>query len=590
MKYFFLVVLAFSLNYALSFGQGQQNRIGESGNIGIGTRNPTSNLHIFVDQPIMPIGAFSLDIRTFGNTSNAQKSYYFRVQDLSTSTTPLYIRGDGNIGVGTNGPSSLLHLKRNRADLRIENSASNDWAFLTIKGSGQNYWDIAQYGDSAKLEFRPRGGDANRIVFTQNGNVGIGTVDLASKLHLKVAASSAPIGAITVDVQSFGTSANAKSSYYFRVRDIGAGPSTPFYIQGDGNVGIGTPTPEAKLHIVAPAGAPANLRLLGSELTDTNDGTLHLRSGGSFVTFDGGDNIGIGVLKPEAKLHIATPSGEPANIRLLGSELTDTNDGILRIRSGGSLVAFDGNDKLGIGTTQPSGKLDVVGNTFIRRGIGLEDKIILSAGDQNVGIELRSETSKGTPYIDFANDGVTDFDARIILVGDRLLSIESNITVAGETKTKILDITGGSDLSEGFNVNEPSDFESKGLHQAFQPGMIVCIDKEKPGELIMSNKAYDKAVAGIISGANGVQSGIMMKQDGSAADGNVPVALMGRVYCWADASYGSIEPGDLLTTSDSYGHAMKATDYAKAQGAIIGKAMSSLKEGKGLVLVLVTLQ
>jgi hypothetical protein len=66
--------------------------------------------------------------------------------------------------------------------------------------------------------------------------------------------------------------------------------------------------------------------------------------------------------------------------------------------------------------------------------------------------------------------------------------------------------------------------------------------------------------------------------------------LTGRVYCWADASYAPIEPGDLLTTSDTPGHAMKVTNHKKAQGAIIGKAMTSLKEGKGLVLVLVTLQ
>jgi hypothetical protein len=35
---------------------------------------------------------------------------------------------------------------------------------------------------------------------------------------------------------------------------------------------------------------------------------------------------------------------------------------------------------------------------------------------------------------------------------------------------------------------------------------------------------------------------------------------------------------------------MKAGDAVKAQGAIIGKAMTGLKSGKGLVLVLVTLQ
>jgi hypothetical protein len=46
----------------------------------------------------------------------------------------------------------------------------------------------------------------------------------------------------------------------------------------------------------------------------------------------------------------------------------------------------------------------------------------------------------------------------------------------------------------------------------------------------------------------------------------------------------------MLTTSDLAGHAMKVQDHAKAQGAILGKAMSKLDEGTGLVLVLVTLQ
>jgi hypothetical protein len=108
--------------------------------------------------------------------------------------------------------------------------------------------------------------------------------------------------------------------------------------------------------------------------------------------------------------------------------------------------------------------------------------------------------------------------------------------------------------------------------------------------LIPSRQAYDRRVAGIISGAGGIQTGMLMGQEGSKADGAHPVALSGRVYCWADASYGPIEPGDLLTTSDTPGHAMKVTDYERAQGAIVGKAMSSLDQGRGLILILVSLQ
>ena len=121
--------------------------------------------------------------------------------------------------------------------------------------------------------------------------------------------------------------------------------------------------------------------------------------------------------------------------------------------------------------------------------------------------------------------------------------------------------------------------------------MLVSIDAQKPGELVLSTRAYDRAVAGVVSGAGGVKPGMLMAQSGTKADGKHPVALTGRVYCYLDADAGgAIQPGDLITTSPTPGHGMKVTDPARAQGAIIGKAMSSLSQGQGLVLVLVSLQ
>ena len=105
--------------------------------------------------------------------------------------------------------------------------------------------------------------------------------------------------------------------------------------------------------------------------------------------------------------------------------------------------------------------------------------------------------------------------------------------------------------------------------------------------LQISNEPYDRKVAGIVSGAGGVRPGMLMGQSGSVADGEHPVALSGRVYCLVDASNGAVQPGDLLTTSSTPGHAMKVTDHSKAQGAVIGKAMTALQAGQGLVLVLV---
>jgi len=150
---------------------------------------------------------------------------------------------------------------------------------------------------------------------------------------------------------------------------------------------------------------------------------------------------------------------------------------------------------------------------------------------------------------------------------------------AGAVSVCSLQIRGGCDVAEPFQMS----------HQEIPKGSVVVIDDENAGQLKLSDRAYDSRVAGIVSGANGIKPGLSLSQEG-VLEGGQNVALSGRVYVLADASNGAIKPGDLLTTSSTPGHAMRVKNNAKAQGAILGKAMGSLKEGKGMVLVLVTLQ
>ena len=149
--------------------------------------------------------------------------------------------------------------------------------------------------------------------------------------------------------------------------------------------------------------------------------------------------------------------------------------------------------------------------------------------------------------------------------------------------TDVVQIRGGMDLSERFHVAAAED-------GAVGPGAVVSIDPASPGNLEISRRPYDRRVAGVVSGAGGVNTGMILGQEGSPLSGAHPVALSGRVYCLADAGFGAIEPGDLLTTSATPGHAMRVKDPARAQGAILGKAMTTLGSGRGLVLVLVGLQ
>jgi hypothetical protein len=159
---------------------------------------------------------------------------------------------------------------------------------------------------------------------------------------------------------------------------------------------------------------------------------------------------------------------------------------------------------------------------------------------------------------------------------DKIFGVGNN----GITTIKVLSITGGSDLAEPFAISDPAHTPK---------GTVMVIDHQRPGQLRVSSQPYDKRVAGVISGAGGLNPGVTIAQEG-LTDKGAPVALSGRVYTLADTCNGPIQAGDLLTTSATRGHAMKVTDYAQAQGAIIGKAMGNLTEGKGLVLVLVTLQ
>ncbi len=174
-------------------------------------------------------------------------------------------------------------------------------------------------------------------------------------------------------------------------------------------------------------------------------------------------------------------------------------------------------------------------------------------------------------------------DALVVQLSATTNFLAGDLEVAGETTTSVLHITGGSDLSERFDIAADG--------AAVTPGMVVCIDPESPGALRVSTRAYDSTVAGVVSGAGGVNVGMLMGQAGTAADGAHPVALTGRVWVQCDATGAAITPGDLLTTSATPGHAMRAGDRDRAQGATIGKAMTPLAAGeRGLVLVLVNLQ
>ena len=118
------------------------------------------------------------------------------------------------------------------------------------------------------------------------------------------------------------------------------------------------------------------------------------------------------------------------------------------------------------------------------------------------------------------------------------------------------------------------------------PGTVMVIAGDD--ELRASKTAYDNRVAGVISGGGQCKPGIILGR--TSVDARKAIALTGKVYCKVDATFAAVEIGDLLTTSPTEGHAMKAVDQMRAFGSVIGKALSPLRYGCGLIPILVALQ
>ena len=282
-------------------------------------------------------------------------------------------------------------------------------------------------------------------------------------------------------------------------------------ITSDGKTGVGTKTPSHQL-TVRSASSDDTVRLIGPT---------------------GGYGYG-------ARLNFG--DGDYAYI---GEDLDDK----LYIYGSGRTAIMGGN--VGVGTVDPATKLQVTGSR-IRLENGTK-RLDLRADGTQVDIE----TTTNDLYVHSTGAGnhlVLQPLSTNGFVGIRTSAPASELDVNGTTRTRVLQITGGADVAEPFSVNG-----------SVRPGMVVAIDPSDPGQLRIADRASHRTVAGVVSGAGDIQPGLILQQENTAATGTHPVSLSGRVYVWADAGYGAIQPGDLLTTSDSAGFAMKVSDHDLAQ-------------------------
>jgi hypothetical protein len=548
--------------------------------------------------------AYTLSIKEEGaETARVRRGHFIvdRTKDRDSATDKLWVTSQSDNGVGT--------------ELTVARDETTTVAGVSVpsreRGSGRSGTE--------------RGGEVER-----SGESGV------KKDKAKKDKKGGP-AELTVD----GSAVAGQIVKFISEEEIGSSEIT----EVDGNVGVGTTTPQPgfRLHVNGPTfltpggdrgdvtfstpngelgmsiamgprnedgsanGPRADIRFDGSTLKLVAHNFGGPPSPASGITVDTTGNVGVGAIAPldgwrfhvngnailtpggrGGDVRIGTPNGE-TGFAILGSNRADIRfDGdTLKLLAGPGIgppgstngITVNTAGLVGIGTSTPLVKLHVAGAGIVESSVqSTDDRAILSL----------NSTIDGNNQIWTLENGVFGEAGKFAIFDRTAFKARLTIDTDGLVSVKALKIN-GSDFAENFDVSTAAT-SSELLTMKVEAGMVVSIDPTSPGKLQLSNVAYDRRVAGIISGAGGIRPGMMMGQEGTLADGKHPVALSGRVYCWVDATKGAIKPGDLLTTSSTPGHAMKATNAAKARGAIIGKAMTALKSGRGLVLVLVTLQ
>ncbi|MFY9269858.1 MAG: hypothetical protein WAO55_08955 [Candidatus Manganitrophaceae bacterium] len=415
-------------------------------------------------------------------------------------------------------------------------------------------------------------------------------------------------------------------------------------VQVTGQLGIGTAAPVQKLTVSGAETTPNGFgAAVGIENTAPGGRKWYLRTGatgtvtpaGGFsiaddaayrLSIDSSGNVGIGISDPAMSLQVAKASlwGRPAiggsfstawaylhvsaPHSLIWNNGTDMRFGIETAMGSGyaERMRITSDGKVGIGTTSPDGKLDVNGD--IRAG---NSDLYFTKTDHNhtgignaagfAAIENDGGTYKALMILGRSIAGT----GRIVKLWD-FLQVNGNLEVTGNLGTHGFSPTprtaGWGGGIHTFDVEAEGTVWSRNGYQSgardlaenyfgeagLEPGDVISLHKSSD-KIVISQKPNDIMVLGVIS----TRPGFLLNVDHEGEKKVYPVALCGRVPCKVVDENGAIKRGDLLTSSSTPGHAMKATPISVngetlyRPGTIIGKALEPLKSGKGEIEIFV---
>lgn len=535
-------------------------------------RNPSTAEIWYINESVDGASLNIREITTQGKTVDARIFVQSTVPPGTTPTPPSL----QNVGIGTSTPRNPLAVRANGA-----------WEELLSfeDTSGKTNWHVNQnpQGTGVKrgLNFCESKLNKNFRLFLQEvtGNVGIGTGTPAATLDvvgglLHVAGTTTPVvtaqgaylgwNALTsatgetdfINNQGFGT-----GGFAFMNTPLSGTPlTTLMVITGPGNVGIGTNAPQQMLSVNS-----------GANIDQGNQNPGTTVSPGLTFGFTSGEGI--------------------ASCRALGGVNQLGLDFYTRFLP---RMCISNTGNVGIATSTPVQTLDINGS------LGVNGPIATN-GDLSLGNNL---TVNGARTYLIGQDGATN---HWIMAGGATEGINNAIALSFDGNSNKGSITVGNNwtLHATQKVGYLSDRFVSRTSEKLEQGDVVVLHEHPTGhhfgadsrvplpEVKRSDKEFDTCVCGIVD--DPVANPTVLRDiDSSKLRGSsvgIMVTVGAYAHCKADAGTGAISPGDLLTTSATAGHVQKvAADAQVPPGTIIGKALGSLKKGKGIIPILVSHQ